>query len=475
MLFLITIVSVLPLQAKADGGPVVGPHLWAFLKEGQQIAVVTLLDTEEAEVDLFISLLDDTGESHEITFFVPLGVEASHFGVFEESSYWFDQVNTRNLDRILREEAIRKHEAIRSLFGATLLTNGVWLLPLWLPVIFSGCAAPPPEATFETDSSQVSIYGLDDNTDLEGLINTTGLDPSVKDTLSRLRGQRIAVVNFQTKPQGDREGSADGPSRGEPGIHLSWTTSLVQGDAGGRYSYPLGTGDAWYHPIELTRVYVVGPPGLGFSMEYPRLGAEVSGYEPNGRQYISEYYHVAGYAVDEAAGDFGRVWRAIYTQSNASEDIIITARPQSALSKIHTGMQGAGTGGVALLIGLVLALSLWILSWRYLMPRLLRGSYKGNIKELWRFALIYTGANIVLVIPGVIIYLFWSFTGSSLAFAALWILFGGVSVVIFATGHIKRLGENTGLVIRAFVLVTLVSNGAYLVLSLIYATLTGII
>jgi hypothetical protein len=62
-----------PLPVKADGGPVVGPYLWMSLKEGRQVAVITLRDTKTAEVDLFISLLDSTGESHEVVFFVPLG------------------------------------------------------------------------------------------------------------------------------------------------------------------------------------------------------------------------------------------------------------------------------------------------------------------------------------------------------------------------------------------------------------------
>jgi len=56
----------------ADGGPMVDPILFAKLKEGQQVAVVRIKDMETAQVDLFVSILDQTGESHEITYFVPL-------------------------------------------------------------------------------------------------------------------------------------------------------------------------------------------------------------------------------------------------------------------------------------------------------------------------------------------------------------------------------------------------------------------
>jgi hypothetical protein len=93
------------LNTRADGGPIVGPHLWSSLKEGQQIAVVTLKDTDSAEVDLFISLLDNTGESHEVVFFVPLGVDAADFRVVEKNSVDFDEDNTEGLDLIIRKNA----------------------------------------------------------------------------------------------------------------------------------------------------------------------------------------------------------------------------------------------------------------------------------------------------------------------------------------------------------------------------------
>ena len=472
ILVFIFITSSLPV--KADGGPVVGPYLWMSLKEGQQIAVITLRNTETAEVDLFISLLDNTGESHEVVFFVPLGFQATNFSVYEQDSLTFDLSKTKDLDTILHQDAQRKREAVSSLFGATLLTNGIWLLPFWLPVILSGCAAAPPEATFQTESSQVSVYGLDDNTDLDGLISSTGLDTSVRDTLSRLRGQRIAVVTLQTQPRGASGSSNEPWEAGESGIRLSWATSLAQGESGATYTYPLGTGTAWYHPIEMTRVYVVAPPGVDFSVAYPKLGANRSGYE--GRlQRITKYYDVPAYAVDEALSENRHVWRAIYTRSNAGEDIIITARPQSVLSKIYTGLHSAGNRWAAFIFGFIAALALWLLGWRYLMPRLLNGSYRRYINQYWKYALMYTWVNILLMIPGIILYLFWSWTGSTISFVYLFILFGGVSLIIFAARHAKHLGASPGQAIKIYVLVTLASNGAYLAFTLIYAALTGII
>jgi hypothetical protein len=479
LLLLIGLILTFPLTVRADGGPVVGPHLWASLKEGRQIAVVTLKDTNSADVDLFISLLDSTGESHEVVFFVPLGFNAGNFGVSEENSLDFDESNTKELDSIIYKDVQRRHQAINSLFAGTLLINGVWLLPIWVPVLLSGCAAPPPVATFETESSQVSIYGLDEDTDLVDLISTTGLDPAVPGTLSRLEGQQIAVVNLQTQPE-VAGGSAEDRDerRREPGIHLSWTTALVPGESGASYSYPLGTGDSWSHPIEITRIYVVAPPGIDFSVRYPELGVECSGHD---RQFggftprIADYQNIPAYAVDEAVGDFGHVWRATYTQSNSAEDIVITARPQSRLSKVYAGAQAAGEGWWAFLLGLIAALAFWILGWRHLVPRLLGDSYQGDIATLQRCALTYTYTNFGLLFPGVILYWFWSATGNNIMFVPLLILFGGVSTLIFSLGHLKRLGTDTRKAVKAYILVTLASNGAYLIFSLIYAKLTGII
>ena len=103
-----------PLPAKADGGPMVDPNLFAKLKEGQQVAVIQFHDTDTASVDLFISILDQTGESHEIVFFVPLGVKADGFAVREQDSLAFNEQYTRRLDMPLFQVYRRDQEFIPS-------------------------------------------------------------------------------------------------------------------------------------------------------------------------------------------------------------------------------------------------------------------------------------------------------------------------------------------------------------------------
>jgi len=246
---------VSPLPARADGGPVLkDPELWAQLKEGQQTAVITLKDDGTVDVDLFVSLLDTSGQSYEVVFFVPLGAEPADFHVIEETSLAFDRKLTEELDEAIREGAQSKKDIRLSLLSAALVINGGWTSVVWFPLLLSGCAAETtPMATYETESSRVDIYGLDENTDLEALINTTGLDSSVRATLSRLSGQRVAIVTLQTQPPLPGGDDSWHPA-GQPGIHLAWTTTLVPQSTTAEYSYPLGTGSAWAHPIELTRV-----------------------------------------------------------------------------------------------------------------------------------------------------------------------------------------------------------------------------
>ncbi len=477
------IFTLWPLPARADGGPMVDPMLFAKLKEGQQVAVITLQDTNTASVDLFVSILDQTGESHEVVFFVPLGVKASDFAVLEQDSFAYSDALTKQLDIAIFQDYRYEQEFIEYLFAGALLTNGVWLTPLWLPFLLTGCAsAPPPISTFKTDSSEVSIFSLDESTDLEALISTTGLDPSVTETLSRLKGQQIAIVNLRTKPPETASGPAGksaAPS-GEPGLHLSWTTTLTPAESGAIYAYPLGTGTAWAHPIEMTRVYVVAPEELDFTVQYPKLGVNRSGfnrkqssYEPRIADSVQPAYAVDT-ATDQAIYPFhGRlnIWRVTYTNSNAAEDILITVKPSSG-STFGVSLRRAGPQ-LAFLIGLIVALLFWVLAWSFLMPRLLGKESRG--KHLLRLSLTYAGWNALLFLPGAILYFIFSFGQQAPALLLLVFLFGGVSLLTFTRRHLHKLGVSTAVGIRAFIIVTLVSNGAYLLFVLGYARLAGVL
>jgi hypothetical protein len=481
-LFLLLVFTVLlasPFPAKADGGTVTPYEIWVNLKEGQQIAVITLKNDATAKIDLFISILDATGESHEITFFLPLGTNATaDFSVVEQGINTFNLGTTEQLDSFIRSSAYNKNLALNELFAGALLANGFLLVPLWAPLLLSGCNAvePQPEATFQTESSQISIYAIDENTDLEALIETTGLDSSVQELLARLRGQQIAVVKLQTQPQvASTSTSTASLESGDWGIHLTWMASLIPGESGSTYSYPLGTGASWSKPIELTRVYVVAPPGIDFDITYPEIGSNESGYKFRAGSRIADYYQMPAYAVDEARGDFGRVWRATYTQSNSAEDIVITAKPQTELNKLFAGIQ-QNTTNLAFAFAMIFGLAFWVLAWYFLMPRLIGKGHDPENRLRWYYSLIYPGINLALIVlPGLILFLIFTFGLAIQSLTALFLLFGGVSILAFMLVHARHLDVSRGKALGAFVGVTLASNGCYLILALGMAKLIGII
>jgi len=502
-LIIVSLLLSLPSAVIADGGPVLSdPELWAQLEEGQQTAVVTLKSDDTVDVDLFVSLLDNSGESHEVVFFVPLGTDAADFSVVEKTSLDFDEELIEEFDWALREEAERERNVLLSLLAPTLLTNGGWMLVLCFPLFLSGCAGMYPDETYETESSRVDICGLDEETDLEALINTTGLDPSVQETLSRLTGQRIAVVTLQTQPpvSGDGDDYWYEPT-GQPGIHLAWTTALVPQSDSVAYSYPLGTGSSWAHPIELTRIYVVAPPGIDFTAEYPRLGADYSGYSglargplylfDQPRPRIIDHYDTPAYAVDEAWGDFGHIWRATYTQSNSAEDVVISlAAAGGFLTTLRRSLRGWGMMAT-IPLGLLVAILLWVVAWRYIMPRMLGTEYRWREARLWSDSMTYLGINVGVVLAvaalaaGVIVLAFFlgSFAGTAGSVAVAVVagllivvgVFGVPSILLFVRRQRRKLGVSGGRAAGAYIVVVLVTNFAYLALAFGYAALVGAI
>lgn len=152
----LVLLLILPALVEADGGPILSdPELWAMIDEGQQIAVVQLQQDGTCQVDLFVSLADRSGQSHEVTFFLPLGIEAGDFEVVEETSLAFDEALTEAIDEQLEAESRRQGDfRVRlqaALLLGTLTTHAVWLSPPGLFLLFvqmaggwGAGAAPPP-------------------------------------------------------------------------------------------------------------------------------------------------------------------------------------------------------------------------------------------------------------------------------------------------------------------------------------------
>ena len=472
----LALMALQPVPASADGGPWVSSSMWSSLTEGQQVAVITADGLDSAKIDLFVSILDQTGESHEINFFLPLGTRASDFYVVEQNVNDFSDKNTTALDSLLKSSANERHTALTSLFAGNVLAGGYILAPFWAPVLLSSCGGVEPLATYHTSSSDVSIFDVSADTDINELSAAAGLPDGVRNTLAQLRGQQIAVVKLRTQAQSSAGSSSSYYGQNsEPGLHLSWTAGLV--DAGGikSFTYSLGTGGAWSKPIEMTRVYIFAPPGMDFSIEYPKLGSDQTGYTGLfGHPRIVDYYKVPAYAVDEARGDFGKLWRITYTQSNPTEDINISFTPQSGWSKFQSGL-AENIGWLSFIFALVAGPLMWMLAWIFVMPRLARRGDKPEALR-WYNGLIYSGVNtVMLVIPGTILLLMLTLGLVIPSLAAVFILFGGMAILIFWLAHAGRIGISRKRALGAFVLTGLVSSAAYLGLAMGFAWMSGII
>jgi hypothetical protein len=476
-MFLVVLIIAFPLPALADGGPIVNADLWQYLSEGHQVAIITLQSETTAKIDLFISILDATTESHEVVFFVPVGMQTNDFSVYEKSLSAFTSQRTSYLDTRLRQAADNKRRALQTLFGGALLSNGALLTPLWAPFLLTGCsmAEQKAELTLTTQSSQISIFGINEDTDIDDLIETVGLPGSVYDTLSGLRGQQIAVVRLKTQPRNE-EGGGNVGLHGEsiePGLHLSWQTSLVDINSRSTYTYPLGTGGSWARPIDLTRVYVVAPWGLDFDVSYPALGTKESGYDYTTGARILENLDTPAYAIDEARGKFGRIWRATYTLSNATEDITIATKKLSAFSRFTARAQDSARTS-SLVFALVVGLAVWITIWTLLMPRFVGTADATRIR--WYHSLAYPVVNVISLIFSVVAFVFLYFAGIRIPILVVLFVIPSAAILgSFMLFHGQLLRINKGKALRAFIFTSLVSSAAYLALAMIFAKIISVV
>jgi hypothetical protein len=204
-----------------------------------------------------------------------------------------------------------------------------------------------------------------------------------------------------------------------------------------------------------------------------------------------DHYDTPAYAVDEARGDFGHIWRATYTQSNSAEDVVVSLAPSGGfLATVRRSLAGWGTVPTVLL-GLLIALLLWVVAWRYLMPRILGMEYRWRDSRLWRDSLVYLGINagVVLAVAAIaggafFLAYFVAFFVSTAAFVAVLVvaaalilaaLFGLPSILLFVRRQRRELGVSGGRAAWAYIVVVLVANSAYLALAFGYAALAGAI
>jgi hypothetical protein len=235
----------------------------------------------------------------------------------------------------------------------------------------------------------------------------------------------------------------------------------------------------------MTRVYVVAPQGSDFEVDFPELGEDLSGYESAG--FFAEIPRIMdadapAFAVDNAFGEYGRIWRATYRLSNSAEDIRIS-RVSGLLEESQTYLDDMRLKDIirqiTLPISLVVSLLIWVIAWRFVMKRYLGvefGLRSGrSIVEAVGWAFLYPILNIaalLVVVFGSFIMGIGLILGIPLAIAAA---LGIVSIFFFSTIRAPKLQVTQKRAAIAYLLIVLLSNAIYIPLGLTFAALAGVL
>ena len=142
-------------------------------------------------------------------------------------------------------------------------------------------------------------------------------------------------------------------------------------------------------------------------------------------------------------------------------------------------------------LGLVIALLLWVVAWRYIMPRMLGTEYRWREARLWSDSLTYLGINagVVLAVGALaagafaLAFFLGSVAGTPGFVAGLIVagllllvaLFGVPSILLFVRRQRREPGVSGVRAAGAYIVVVLVANAAYLALAFGYAALAGAI
>jgi len=331
---------------------------------------------------------------------------------------------------------------------------------------------------------------MNEGVDIDALIATTGLAEGVRNTLQDLRGQEIAVITLQTQPAAiDADRAASGEETGQSGIHLTWNTTLAAHPEGSEYIYPLGTGRAWASPIELTRVYVVAPPEIDFKVQYPMLGDDLSGIESGGVVIMVpqilwsiDYATSPAFAIAEAYGNYGRIWRATFIKSNSDRDISViklakvSDETRSAIRKnFFRTLSTNGTWIVSLLVGA----AIWLFSWWLVMTRVGKIPYRWHESRLYKDAFLWSvlyplttlGIVLVILLPALFLHVL-----SIVIFVLVPIgATGFVNAFFFSRSHSKKLAVPMRRLFGSYMLTVLLANVLYAAFAIPYAFIMGVL
>lgn len=374
-LTIFSVISLFPHFYLADSGLIVKASLWHLIAEEDQVAVIKLDKNGAVDVSLFISIVDKSGKSNTVHLVLPfrdrpISLRAEELMLADFKRQHVEAIESRERQiRTIRSQAQWWVE-INFRFVLTLgFPLGIFLAEALTPpkpealppgLQLGGAKALSPELVVTTEHTRTEVYRIERPTDVEHLLQKTGVSKEQLERLKRqLVGRYLYLVTVKTVPlSADQQTTHPEPEvyrrpiREEERLGVVFHVQLESQREGHKltFTYPLGTGETWWHPISLTELFILTPPDGSIEIRYPRLPAQNRPLKVGTRQSWQRTF----FGRDE----FGHIVRLTYGNANPSEDVVIRFDPTKK-SKIPTAETAEKVGRFSWLLFLALLLILW--------------------------------------------------------------------------------------------------------------------
>ncbi|MFN3422662.1 MAG: hypothetical protein ACK40X_13165, partial [Armatimonadota bacterium] len=330
----------------ADSGILVKESLWRYIAEDNQLAVIKIDENGYVDVSLFISIVDKSGNSNIIHLVLPfrdrpISFQAEELVLADFKRQYVEAIVMR--ERKIQFARFQGQEAINNCFRIALALSfplGLLIERAFLPPLPTPKAAPPglalgeaqtitPELVVTTEHTRTEVYRVRQESDVEQLLKETEISQRQLERLKRqIVGRHLYLVTVKTVPLKSKQQShSEAISHSKPILEEErlGVVFLVRLEAQRNgheltFTYPLGTGETWWHPISLTELFILTPPKGLLEIRFPKLDAKDRS-SPAGMYLDSWQKTFVG------RDEIGHIVRLTYGNANPSEDVVVRFDP----------------------------------------------------------------------------------------------------------------------------------------------------
>lgn len=322
--------------AHADSIPIAKFDVLRHLAQSHQIAVISVNDEGIVDVHLFITIIDRSGKSNEVRLVLPFVDEPLEFKATELNLSEFQKKHTEPLDlRIEQIEIKRKQvrELVNFYWNASLVMGApciaMFLPPIEHPIrpgqlvkaLAPGVATP--FAVIVTEHTRTEIYKIERAADIDLLLQKAKFPKEAIARTKRHLGKFLYLVTIQTVPitPSSAQPPTERPSEREEdvlGVDFHVRLKATRQSRVWTFTYPLGTGETWLNPIELTQVYATASNSCRFLLSYPILEGV-----PIGPRMLFAKGQSFFFGRDES----GQIARLSYWHVNPADNVVIKIDP----------------------------------------------------------------------------------------------------------------------------------------------------